>query len=148
MLALLLLIVWPIAELYVAIQVAEVIGVLLTVVLLLAGIPVGIWLSRTEGRAAWRRLRLAQATGRPPGREVLDGVLVVMGGALLIVPGFITDILGLVLLIPPSRALARRGLVRNFQNRFVVRATRFGAGGHPYDVDSTATDIDHARLPR
>jgi UPF0716 protein FxsA len=148
MLPLLLLISWPIAELVVAVKVAEAIGVVLTVILLLAGWPVGIWLSRAEGRAAWRRLRLAASTGEPPGREVLDGALVVAGGALLIVPGFITDVLGLLLLFPPIRSLARRGIVNNFRSRIVVRATRFGAPPPTSDVDSTATDVDPARLPR
>jgi UPF0716 protein FxsA len=148
---------WPIAELYVAVKVADAIGVLLTVVLLIAGWPLGLWLVRAEGRVAWARLRAASATGRSPGREVLDGALILAGGALFIVPGFITDVLGLVLLVPPTRALARAGLVRNLQSRLVRRATRFGdppgSGRSPdgpggYDVDSTATDIDPAQLRR
>ena len=96
MLALLLLILWPIAELFVAIKVAEAIGVLLTVVLLLIAMPVGFWLTKAEGRVAWRRLSQAVAQGVPPGRQVLDGALVLLGGLLLIVPGFITDALGLL----------------------------------------------------
>jgi UPF0716 protein FxsA len=160
MLVVLLLLCWPIAELYVAIQVAGAIGVLLTVILLIAGWPLGMWLLRTEGGAAWRRLRAATATGRPPGREVLDGALILVGGSLLIVPGFITDVLGLVLLLPPTRALARAGLVRNLQSRVVRHATRFGGGsdrggprgfaggGRGYDVESTATDVESVQLPR
>jgi UPF0716 protein FxsA len=159
MFVLLLMICWPIAELYVAIQVAGAIGVLLTVLLLIASWPVGLWLVRAEGRVAWRRLHAASATGRPPGREVLDGALILVGGSLFIIPGFITDILGLLLLLPPTRTLARVGLVRNLQSRLVRRATRFRgppfgdppgdarrAGG--YDVDSTATEIESAQLPR
>ena len=145
---LLLLILWPIAELFVAIEVAESIGVLLTVLLLVLGLPLGIWLVRAEGRAAWRRLSVAVTAGRPPAREVLDGALVLAGGALLIVPGFITDVFGLLLLLPPTRWLARIGIVRNLQSRFVVRAARFRDGSRGYDVDSTATDIDGAQLPR
>lgn len=160
MLFLLLLLCWPIAELYVAIQVAGAIGVGLTVILLLAGWPLGLALLRAEGRGAWRRLQAASATGRSPGREVLDGALILAGGSLLIVPGFITDVLGLVLLLPPTRALARIGLVRNLQSRLVRHATRFGAAsyrggprgfggsGRGYDVDSTATDVESVQLPR
>ena len=154
MFVLLLLICWPIAELLVAIQVASAIGVLLTVVLLIAGWPLGVWLIRAEGRGAWRRLQAASATGRSPGREVLDGALIVVGGSLLIIPGFITDVFGLLLLLPPTRRLARAGLVRNLQSRLVRQATRFGgpprSGGEPpaFDVESTATDIPSARLPR
>ena len=148
MLALLFLIAWPVAELFVAIKVAESIGVLLTVVLLIASWPLGLWLLRAEGRVALRRLSAAVAAGRPPGREVLDGALIVTGGVLLIVPGFITDIVGLLLLAPPTRHLARAGMVRNFRSRIVVRATRFAGGAQPHDVDSTATEVDAAQLRR
>jgi UPF0716 protein FxsA len=147
MLALLLLILWPVAELFVAIKVAEVIGVLLTVILLLVGWPVGMWLTKAEGRAAWRRLSAAVTAGRPPGREVIDGALVLVGGFLLIVPGFITDGVGLLLLLAPTRWVARGAITRNFQSRLVVAATRFsGAPRSDYDVDSTATDLDRTQL--
>lgn len=159
MLALLLLIIWPIAEFFVALKVAEAIGVLLTVILLLVSWPVGLWLMKAEGRAAWARLRAASAQGRPPGGEVIDGALVLFGGALLIVPGFISDVLGLCLLVSPVRRLARTGIARNLQSRLVVAATRFappsgsapsGSAASPsgYDVESTATDIDGPQLQR
>src|SRR6185437_2095965 len=101
MVALLLLILWPIAELFVAIQVAHAIGALLTVVLLLAGWPIGMWLAKTEGRAAWRRLSAAVNAGRPPGREAIDGALGLVGAVMLMIPGFITDVLGVLLLLAP-----------------------------------------------
>ena len=138
--ALVLIICWPVAEVYVAIKIGDAIGVLLTVVLLLAGWPLGSWLLRSRGRAAWRRLTTAIAEGRPPAREVADGALVVVGGALLIIPGFISDAIGLCLLIPPTRALMRVALVRNFQSAVVLQAARFTRA--PYDVDSTARDVD------
>lgn len=147
--ALVLLILWPLAELFVAIKVAEAIGVLLTVVLLLVGIPLGAWLVRSEGRLAWRRLTAAVAAGIPPGRQVLDGALVLLGGLLLIVPGFIGDLLGLVLLLGPTRALTGRALNRNLQSRLVRTATRFSrTPGRAYDVDSTASDIGRPHLHR
>jgi UPF0716 protein FxsA len=144
--ALLLLICWPVAEVFVAIKVAGAIGVLATLLLLIASWPVGTWALRSRGRAAWRRLGEAVAARRPPGREVLDGALAVLGGMLMIVPGFITDAFGALLLLPPTRALMRRVLVRNLQSRIVVRATAFTRGATPYDVDSTATDVDQPRL--
>ena len=148
MLVVLLLLAWPVAEVFVAIQIADAIGVLWMLLLLIAGWPIGSWALRSQGRAAWRRLGDAVAARRPPGREVLDGALILFGGLLLIVPGFITDAIGGLLLLPPTRALMRGLLVRNLQSRLVVRATRFARAPATYDVDSTATDADPPRLHR
>jgi UPF0716 protein FxsA len=111
----------PIAELYVIIKVGEAIGLLPTLVLLLADALLGSLLLRHQGRAAWIRFNRALAEGRLPHKEVFDGVLVITGGALLLTPGFLTDILGLILLIPPTRAL-----VRAMSARFVRRRLAFG----------------------
>jgi UPF0716 protein FxsA len=148
LIALVLLICWPVAEVFVAIKVADAIGVLATVLLLVASWPAGTWALRSRGRAAWRRLGDAVAAGRPPGREVLDGALILVGAVLLIVPGFITDALGLLLLVTPARAVMRGLLVRNLHSRLVVRATGFTRGRVSDDVDSTATDVDQPRLGR
>jgi UPF0716 protein FxsA len=144
MLWLLLLVCWPVAELFVVITVAEAVGILLTIALLIAGWPIGMWTLRSQGRAAWRRLTIAVSEGRPPGREAVDGALVLFGGILLIIPGFITDVLGICALLLPTRALMRGLLVRSFRSRLVVRAA--GLGSRPYDVDSTARDLDQPRL--
>jgi UPF0716 protein FxsA len=146
MLALVLLILWPVAELFVVIRVADAIGWLWTLLLLIAGWPIGIWVLRSHGRAAWERLGAAVSAGRPPAREVLDGALILLGGVLLIIPGFITDVLGIIALLPPTRGLARLLLVRNLHSRVVVRAARFP--GPSYDIESTAHDVDQPELPR
>ena len=143
---LLLLVLWPLAELYVIIKVAEAIGALDTIVLLIAGIPLGTWALRSQGAAVWRRMTAAIMQRRPPAQHIVDGALVVAGGALLIVPGFITDVLGILLLLPPTRALARGVIVRNFASRVLVRTARFT--GRPHDVDSTAVDVDPPSLRR
>jgi UPF0716 protein FxsA len=142
---LVLLIVWAVAEVFVAIKIADAIGVLPMLLLLIAGWPVGLWALRSQGRIAWRRLSDAIAARKPPGREVANGALVVLGGLLMLVPGFITDALGALLLLPPTRALARMALMRNLDRRVVVRAARFG-GRYAYDVDSTASDVDQPQL--
>jgi UPF0716 protein FxsA len=142
--AFLLFLAWLFAEVFVAIKVGEAIGAALTLILLFAGWPLGTWVLRTHGRAAWRRLLVAIGEGRPPGREVVDGALIVLGGVLLIIPGFVSDAIAACLLLPPTRALTRRLLVRNFQNRVVVQAASFGR--RQYDVDSTATDVDQPKL--
>jgi UPF0716 protein FxsA len=146
MLFLLLLILWPVAEVLVAIKVAEAFGVFVMLVALIASWPIGTWALRSQGRAAWRRFGDAVAASRAPGREAIDGALVLIGGILLITPGFITDVLGAMLLLPPSRALLRRPLLRNLQSRFVIGATRFGRRPAAYDVDSTATEVEPPRL--
>src|SRR4029453_16950193 len=103
----LLFIAVPIAELAVIIQVGQAIGVWWTIGLLIADSLLGSWLMRHQGRSAWRRFNEAVYGGPVPTGEVLDGALVIFGGALLLTPGFITDILGLILLLPPSRAVVR-----------------------------------------
>src|SRR3954467_10619322 len=114
----------PIAELAVIIQVGDLIGVWWTIAILIADSILGTVLMRSQGRAAWRRFNVTLQSGRPPAREVLDGALVIFGGALLLTPGFITDILGLVFLVPPTRAVVRRLLVRRFADRMIAAATR------------------------
>ena len=111
----------PIAELYVIIKVGEAIGLVPTLVLLLADALLGALLLRYQGRAAWVRFNRALAEGRVPHKEVFDGVLVIMGGALLLTPGFLTDIVGFIFLIPPTRAL-----IRAVSSRFVRRRLALG----------------------
>jgi UPF0716 protein FxsA len=143
----LLFIAVPIAELFVIIQVGEAIGVWWTIGLLIADSILGSWLMRHQGRAAWRRFNETVAGGRVPAREVLDGALVIFGGALLLTPGFITDIFGLILLIPPTRALVRTVLARRLAHRLVVSATRVRTQpGQDYDVEGTAVDVDPDRI--
>jgi UPF0716 protein FxsA len=124
-----LFIVLPLAELYVILKVGDAIGVLPTIALLALDSVLGSMLLRAQGRAVWRRFNETIAAGRMPHREVIDGVLVIFGGAFLITPGFITDVVGVLLLLPPTRALIRRGLARRLGRRVAVGV-----------VDSTATE--------
>jgi UPF0716 protein FxsA len=116
-----LFIVVPLVELYIILEVVgEAIGPVWTILLLAADSLLGSVLLRSQGRTVWRRFNEALATGRMPHREVMDGVLVIFGGAFLITPGFLTDIVGLILLIPPSRAVVRRFVVRRLGRRVEV----------------------------
>jgi UPF0716 protein FxsA len=145
-LALLFLLV-PVAELYVIYQVGDAIGVLWTFLLLAADSLLGSLLLKSQGRTVWRRFNDNLAQGRMPHREVIDGVLVIFGGAFLITPGFITDIVGLTLLIPPTRAVVRRFLVRRLGKRVMVGGGRQSyEGRRDYDVEGTARDYDD--IPR
>jgi len=152
-----LFIVVPILELWLIIEIGGLIGVVPTLALLLADALLGSLLLRHQGRGAWRRFNQALAERRFPGREVADGLMIAVGGTLLLTPGFITDVFGLFLLIPPTRAIARSLLRRFVSRRFVVvgvggMAGRAGAdrGGRPYDFDGTAEEIDSddPQLPR
>jgi UPF0716 protein FxsA len=155
----LLFIVVPIVELFVIIQVGEAIGVLPTIALLIVDSVLGSVLMRSQGRAAWRRFNAALAEARIPHREVLDGVLVIFGGALLVTPGFVTDILGIVLLLPPTRALVRGVVARRVLPRVVVSGfgglggargpdgARRRPGRDDADVEGSATEIDPRQLP-
>jgi UPF0716 protein FxsA len=136
----------------VIIQVGQAIGVWWTIVLLLADSVLGGLLMRSQGRAAWRRFNEALAAGRVPAREVFDGVLVIFGGALLLTPGFVTDVFGALFLAPPTRAVLRRLLVRRFAVRVLGprgRGGRAGRGGPGDDVDveGTASELDPRALP-
>src|SRR3954447_5088633 len=128
-LLLLLFIVVPIVELFVILQVGEAIGVLPTVALLIADSILGSVLMRSQGRAAWGRFNAALVEGRIPHRDVLDGALVIFGGALLLTPGFVTAIFGGVLLLPPTRAVVRAILVRRLLPRLVIGGVGGGLGG-------------------
>jgi UPF0716 protein FxsA len=154
-----LFIVVPIIELFVIIKVGQLIGVLPTLALLLADALLGSLLLRHQGRSAWRRFNDALAERRFPAREVADGLMIAVGGTLLLTPGFITDVFGLLLLIPPTRAIARRLLRGYVGRRFVVVGVGGMRGapprhddpaGCPYDFDGTAEEIDadDPQLPR
>jgi UPF0716 protein FxsA len=132
----LLFIVMPIVEIYVIIQVGQAIGALWTILLLIADSLIGARLLSWQGRDAWRRFQEALATGRMPHNEIFDGVMIVVGGTLLLTPGFITDVFGLVLLLPPTRALLRRFLIRSISRRgtvarVVVRSVPTSRSGPP-----------------
>jgi len=145
-----LFIVVPIAELYVIIKVGELIGIWPTLALLLADALLGSFLLKHQGRSAWRRFNEALAQRRFPGKEVVDGALIIVGGTLLLTPGFLSDIVGLILLIPPTRAVVRRLLRRFTLGRFTIvnvggRMPGGGAGpggaSRPYDFDASAEEI-------
>jgi UPF0716 protein FxsA len=107
----------PIAEIYVLIKVGQVIGAWWTIVLLIADSAFGSWLIRHQGARAWRALRVALSEGRMPARELADGVLIVVGGTLMISPGFVTDVFGFILILPFTRPLGRRFLTRAVARR-------------------------------
>jgi UPF0716 protein FxsA len=123
----------PIVEIYVLIQVGQVIGPLWTVLVLIADSLLGSWLLKREGVRAWRALQLALTEGRMPTRELADAGLIVFGGTLLITPGFVTDVFGLFAILPFTRPFARR-LLTAFVSRRVLVVRNERRPGPPDDV--------------
>jgi UPF0716 protein FxsA len=104
---LLALIVASILEIWVIVQVGPVLGAPATLLLLVASAVLGAWLLRREGARTWRAFTTALAERRPPAVEVVDGVLVLTGGLLMMLPGFVSDVVGLLLVLPPTRRVVR-----------------------------------------
>jgi UPF0716 protein FxsA len=143
----------PIAELYVIFKIGDAIGWPLALGLLAADSILGTLLMRSQGRAVWRRFTEAVETGRVPHREVLDGVMIIFGGAFLITPGFLTDIIGVTLLLPPTRTLWRRLIVNRGGRRFTMFVAGGGRPGRrsappDWDVEGTAVEREPPRLER
>ncbi|WP_432478347.1 FxsA family protein [Nocardioides sp. GXQ0305] len=117
----------PLLEIYVLIQIGQVIGAWWTILLLILASVVGTWLVRREGGRAWQALTTALQTGRMPHRELADGALILIGGTLMLTPGFVTDAVGVLLILPVTRPLARRVMARVVARRLLVT-------GAPRDV--------------
>lgn len=122
----------PLVELWVILQVGEAIGGWWTVLLLLADSVAGAVIVRREGRRAWTAFREALQAGRWPADEVAQGALVLVGGALLLTPGFVTDVMGLAFVLPPTRALLAR-VIRSRFRQGAIRMVTFGTSGPQQD---------------
>ncbi len=107
----LILILLVVAEIYVLITVGSWIGAGFTILALIGFSLLGLYLLKREGSKAFRALREAMDTRRPPHREIADGVIIFLGGLLMLLPGFISDVVGLLCLFPPTRALLRKGIL-------------------------------------
>ena len=128
---LVLLIVVPLVEIYVLIQVGQVIGAWWTILLLILDSIFGSWLIGREGRRAWRALREALDSGRMPAKELADGGLILIGGTMMLTPGFVTDAFGILLILPFTRPLFRRLLTGVVTRRLVVLGTGPGQTTRP-----------------
>lgn len=139
----LLFIAVPVIELWLILQVGSMIGVVPTILLLLADSLLGAWLVKSQGSTVWGRFRGAVDAGRVPANEAVDGFLVIMGGTLLLVPGFMSDIVGILLIAPPTRKLLRGRVLR-----FVSRRTKATFMGGFVADDTHMRDFAHSDQPR
>jgi len=116
-------VVLPLVELWVLIQAGGAIGVINTLVLVVAVSAVGAWMVRREGFGLLARVQSRLRSGEVPTNDLVDGLLVAMAGALMLTPGFVTDGFGLLCLFPPSRAVIRRALIARYKDRIIVGST-------------------------
>lgn len=137
----------PILEIYLIIQLGQAVGPWWTILVLIAGGVLGSWLIKREGGRAWRALTEALRAGRVPSRELADGALILIGGTLLLTPGFVTDVVGLVCVLPFTRPLPRRLLTRWIARRLVVAGTGGSRAGHGRPGDANGDD-DAPQDPR
>jgi UPF0716 protein FxsA len=128
-LLLLLFLIVPIVELYVIIQVGSWLGVVPTLALLVLVSVLGAWLVKREGLGMWARVRSQLERGALPANELIDGFLILLAGALMLTPGFVTDIVGILLLIPATRSLARLVFARRFKARLERATVGYGGSG-------------------
>jgi UPF0716 protein FxsA len=131
----------PLAELAVMIWVGQVLGVWETIALLLMVSVLGAWIVKRQGAGAWRRIRDELGIGRVPTAALVDGALILTAGVLFLIPGFLTDVLAILLLLPPSRALARRWTGRHVR----VMAS---VGPRPGSGQNDAFDVESRPTPR
>ncbi|MDH3753523.1 MAG: FxsA family protein [Acidimicrobiia bacterium] len=141
-LVLLAFLVVPIVELYVIVQVAGSVGTLETIGLLILVSVVGAWLVRREGIGVIRRVQLQLASGAMPNNELVDGGLILFAGALMLTPGFVTDAVGLLLLLPPTRLPIRLMLVRRFRGRVQTFGFSGPGPGQPGRSRGRVVDVD------
>ena len=113
----------PLVEIYVIIQVGQAIGPWWTILLLVIDSILGSWLIKHEGGRAWRALRDALDSGRMPAKELADGALILIGGTLMLAPGFVTDAFGVLMILPFTRPVFRRLLTGVVAKRLVVVGT-------------------------
>lgn len=138
----------PIAEIWLLIQLGQVVGPWWTILILIADGVLGSWLVKREGGRAWKALSAALSSGRMPSKELADGALILVGGTLLVTPGFISDVLGLFCILPVTRPLARRVLARMIARRLSVTVTGGPQARPPYAGPADpAGDGQTARRP-
>jgi UPF0716 protein FxsA len=121
---------YVIAEVAAVWAVGSAVGVLGTIGLLLAGALIGSWLARREGAKAAQAFFATARSGRSPHNEVTDGMLIALGGLLILLPGFVSDVAGLLFLLPPTRSIARRAWLRRLERRGPLQPSpAFGHAG-------------------
>jgi UPF0716 protein FxsA len=138
---LLLFILVPMVELALLLLIGQYTGILFTLGLIVFTGALGAWLARHQGTQCLSRIQAELAKGQMPGDSLLDGLMILVAGAVLITPGVLTDILGFSLLIPPMRRVLKQLVIARFQHRIVVSG--FSAGRRDASEFNDVIDVDH-----
>ena len=138
----LLFVAMPVLEIWLIVQLGQVVGAWWTILIIIAAGVLGAWLIKREGARAWRALSDALRSGRVPSRELADGALILIGGTLLLTPGFVTDLIGLGCVLPFTRPVPRRLLTRLIARRLLVTGPLGGAAQQPRHPRAGGRDDD------
>lgn len=142
-------IVIPILELWLIAQVADLISWPVTIATLIVEAVVGAWLVKREGRSTWRRFREAVGSrNRVPATEVVDGALVLIGGTLLLTPGFLTDLVAFFFIVPPTRAIVNRFIRSRVRGRFGLGSMGGGVRRAPRPAPADPLDVEVVEVRR
>jgi UPF0716 protein FxsA len=138
----LLFLVLPVVDIWLLVQIGHRIGFWPTFAMLVVTAIIGVQLAKAEGLRVLQKVQRAFAEGHAPERELVSGLLVFVGGALLVVPGLISDALGIVLLVPPTRALVARLLRRRWANAIAAGRIVVDVAGMGGPVRRERDDLD------
>lgn len=131
----------PLAEIWTILQVGRLVGPWWTILLLIVDSVIGAWIIRREGARAWSALRQALEAGRMPASEIADGALILIGGTLMLSPGFVTDAAGVLLILPLTRPIARGLLTKAVERRLFTGPTHGRRPGPPADGPVVQGDV-------
>lgn len=137
--AALLLLLIPVLELFVLVKVSAVIGAVPALLLMICLTAAGAWVVKREGLGAWRRVQVGLRAGRVPTTDVVDGFMLLLAGALLLIPGFLTDVVGFALLVPPLRRVAGGFAAERLRRRVARRVRVVGRRLGPDEPIRTST---------
>ena len=146
-------VVLPLVELCLVLLLGQYVGIVWTIIFIIGTGILGTWLARTQGISTYQRIQQELSQGRMPTDSLIDGALILLAGVLLITPGVLTDLVGILLMVPPTRILFRRWLIawfkRNFKIQTLVPGPRSSEDGvvDSYATETTSETVESRRIP-
>ena len=143
---LLLFILIPVAELYLFMTLGKELGIANTLLIIVITAILGASLTKSQGRQAMAKLQQATSQGRMPAREAVEGIMILIAGAVLITPGFLTDAIGFLLLVPPVRALLARSLGQRIKGKIKIVTPDMPPQNHEEDPPKRKSKLDDGNI--